>query len=128
MKFLSLFLSLLLVFSIDMNAELSNQQKREFKKTVENMREVLPRRIDAMTTMIDSRMEGSTWIFITQIDTAGGQMTPYAKTYMSDYVKDQYCRPPYEYLDAGLIIENQYYDENSKYLFTASASKRICGR
>ena len=56
MKFLSLFLSLLLVFSIDMNAELSNQQKRELKKTVENMREVLPRRIDAMTTMIDSRM------------------------------------------------------------------------
>jgi hypothetical protein len=128
MKFLSLFLSLLLVFSIDMNAELSNQQKREFKKTVENMRGVLPRRINAMTTMIDSRMEGSTLIFTAQIDTAGRQMTPYAKTYMSDYVKDQYCRPPYEYLDAGLIIETKYYDEKGKYLLTATASKRICGR
>jgi len=128
MKYLSLFLSLFLVFSIDINAELSNQQKRELRKTVENMKGVLPRRVDAMTTIIDSRMEGSTWIFITQIDTTGRQMTPYAKTYMSDYVKDQYCRPPYEYLDAGLIIENRYYDEKSKYLFTASASKRICGR
>ena len=54
-------------------------------------------------------------------------MTPYAKTYMKDYIKQQYCRPPYEYLDAGFIIENRYYDEKGKYLLTASASKRICG-
>ena len=128
MKSLSLFLSLFLVFSIDINAELSNQQKREMRKTIENMKAVLPRRVDAITTVIDTRMEGSTWILITKIETGGRQMTPYAKTYLRDYIKDQYCRPPYEYLDAGLIIENRYYDEKGKYLFTASANKRICGR
>ena len=128
MKSLSLFLSLFLIFSIDINAELSNQQKRELRKTVENMKALLPRRVDAVTTVIDSRMEGSTWVFITQFDTAGRQLTPYAKNYLRDYIKDQYCRPPYEYLDAGLIIENRYYDEKGKYLFTASANKRICGR
>lgn len=128
MKFFSLYLSLFLIFSNELNAELSNQQKKELRKTVENLKAVLPRRVDAMTTVVDTRMEGSTWILITEINTAGRQMTPYAQTYLKDYIKQQYCRPPYEYLDAGLIIENRYYDETGKYLLTASASKKICGR
>ena len=92
------------------------------------MRALLPRRVDAMTTVIDSRMEGSTWIFITQLKTGGRTMSEYGKSYLKNYVKDQYCRPPYEYIDAGLIISTRYYDEKGKYLFTATANKKICGR
>lgn len=128
MKSLSFFLSFFLIFSFEVKAELNSQQKRELKKQIENMKAVLPRRVDAMTTVIDAKMEGSIWILVTQVETGGMQMSEYGKSYIKNYIKQQYCRPPYEYIDAGLIIQNRYYDERGKYLFTATANKRICGR
>ena len=128
MRFIHLFIPFIFLFSVGVNAELSTQQKREMKTTIENMRAVLPRRIDAMTTLVGTKMVGSTWVLETRINTGGRILADTGKSYMRNYIKQQYCRPPYEYLDAGLIIENRYYDENGKYLFTASASKSICGR
>ena len=87
MKSLSFFLSFFLIFSFEVNAELNSQQKRELKKQIENMKAVLPRRVDAMTTVIDAKMEGSTWILVTQVETGGMQMSEYGKSYIKNYAR-----------------------------------------
>ena len=92
------------------------------------MQALMPRRVDAMTTVTWTWMEGDTWYMNTTIRTGGLGLRKEQINYLKNYITDQYCRPPYEYLDAGLVIANQYYDENKKHLFTAFASKSICGR
>ena len=117
-----------LIFLASPAFSLSENQRTEMQKTIKNMQSILPRRIDAITTVTSTWMTGNTWYLNTQIDTGGRSINEAIKTSLRNYIKDQYCRPPYKYLDAGLIITNQYYDKNNNYLFAASASKSICGR
>tara|TARA_B100001013_G_C24304989_1_gene322376 strand:- start:73 stop:456 length:384 start_codon:yes stop_codon:yes gene_type:complete len=124
-------LLLLFILSLTVSSpvfSLSAIQKDEMQKTIKNMQALMPRRIDAMTTMKWTWMEDNTWYMNTQINTGGRFLGEREKNILKSYIRDQYCRPPYEYLDAGLVITNQYYDENNNFLFAASASKRICGR
>lgn len=107
---------------------LSDSQKREIKKSVDNMKAVLPRRVDQMTTVVDTWMRDNTWYMKTVINIGDRKINQKIADFISEYIKDQYCRPPWEYIDAGLNISNQYYDQRGNYLFVASANKRICGR
>ena len=126
-------IKLLLLFILSLTVSspvfsLSDLQKKEMQKTIKNMQALMPRRIDAMTTVTWTWMEGNTWYINTTMNTGGRILGERQRDFLRKYVRDQYCRPPYEYLDAGLVITNQYYDENKNFLFAASASKRICGR
>ncbi len=47
------------------------------QKTIKNMQSILPRRIDAITTVTSTWMTGNTWYLNTQIDT-GGRPTQHA--------------------------------------------------
>ena len=123
--------SLLIFLSLSISFpaySLSDTQRKEMQKTIRNMSALLPRRIDAMTTVTSTWMQGDTWYMNTTINIGGRSLGEFERNSMKTYIQDQYCRPPYEYLDAGLVIANQYYDENNNYLFTALANKSICGR
>ena len=124
-------LLLLFILSLTVSSQVfgfSATQKNEMQKTIKNMQSLMPRRIDATTTMTWTWMEDNTWYMNTQINTGGRFLGEREKNILKGYIRDQYCRPPYEYLDAGLVITNQYYDESKNFLFAASARKRICGR
>lgn len=123
------FILLIISLSISFPAYSLNQaQKKEMQKTVTNMQALMPRRVDAITTISWTWMEGDIWYLNTTMNTGGRTLSQSQIGMLRNWVKDQYCRPPYEFLDAGLVITNQYYDENDNFLFAASASKRICGR
>jgi hypothetical protein len=92
------------------------------------MKAALPYRVDAMTTIVDTRFEGNTWFIDTQASTGGRDLTDQQRQILKTYIQKQYCRPPYEYLDAGLIISNRYSDEYGDHLITVTASKAECGR
>ena len=47
---------------------LYDSQKREIKKSVDNMKAVLPRRVDQMTTVVDTWMRDNTWYMKTVIN------------------------------------------------------------
>ena len=123
------FILLIISLSISFPAYSLNQaQREEIQKTIVNMQALMPRRVDAITTISWTWMKGDTWYMNTTMNTGGRTLSQSRIDMLRNWIKDQYCRPPYEYLDAGLVITNQYYDENDNFLFAASASKRICGR
>ena len=67
-------LLLLFILSLTVSSQvfgLSATQKNEMQKTIKNMQSLMPRRIDAMTTMTWTWMEDNTWYMNTQINTGG---------------------------------------------------------
>ena len=107
---------------------LDSRQMEEMKRTVKNMQALMPRRVDQMTTITSTWMKDKTWYINATINTGGRNPNEKTKRFLKSYIRDQYCRPPYEYLDAGLVITTQYFDENNKFIVAASASRSICGR
>ena len=81
-----------------------------------------------MTTIVDTSFEGNTWFIDAQLSLGRGDFTDKQNELLKTYVRDQYCRPPYEFLDAGLIISTRYSDEQGDHLATVTASKAECGR
>ena len=107
---------------------LSESQRNEMRKAVQNMQALLPRRIDQMSTVSKTWFEKDIWYMNIRVQTGGHILQKNQKNFIRDYLKDQYCRPPYEYIDAGLTITTQYFDEKGNFLFNAIANRRICGR
>jgi hypothetical protein len=121
--------------SMQLGGDLNVQKMREqnlnvVRKAVEGMRETLPQKVDAYTTLVGVDSNGTTLIYTFEVD-AGPKsdetLRKEGRERMAPVIKRGICRSAKRFLQAGITLSYRYLNKTGKHeILRVNVSQKDC--